>query len=593
MQLKRYRRLYKRQIKKTEKQVGAFSQQAERSLDRYFFRRLNHFKPVRRLVITWSLLLVVLMFGTIAQTFNLSNYFQYLHPIPGGIFNEGGLGTFTTANPLYATSDVDQTVCRLLFAGLFTYNQNNQLVGDLASSYSVDTTGTIYTVHLKPHLTWQDGAPLTAADVAFTYHEIQNPDVQSPLQSNWSGIVITAVNPTTVTFGLPNVLASFPDTLINGIVPQHILGSVPATDLRTADFNTVHPIGAGPFSWQGVAVSGNDPSNASEEIALRPFAGYQGGMPKLEEYIVHAYAAQSQLTQAFKSGALNAAAGFDEVPATLRSMTSLEQHSFTLTAGTYVFFKTSAGVLSDTIVRQALVAATNQPQVIKRLGFMTVPVTEPLLQNQLAYNPSYQQAGFNVAAAQAMLTADGWVANGTSVRMKAGQPLSFTLTAQDTPEYRTVTSLLQQQWRQLGVDVQIRLQDSDDFQTTLSYHDYDAVLYGISIGTDPDVFVYWDSSQADIRSANRLNLSEWKNPIADASLESGRTRLDPALRTIKYEPFLAAWQQDAPALGLYQPRSLYLTNGPVYGLNTMTINMPTDRFANVQNWEIRSARTTD
>jgi len=65
------------------------------------------------------------------------------------------------------------------------------------------------------------------------------------------------------------------------------------------------------------------------------------------------------------------------------------------------------------------------------------------------------------------------------------------------------------------------------------------------------------------------------------------------LRAIKYKPFLQAWQQDAPALGLYQPRVLYLTNGEVAGLSDATLNTATDRLNNVQNWQIREARVTN
>jgi ABC-type transport system substrate-binding protein len=89
-----------------------------------------------------------------------------------------------------------------------------------------------------------------------------------------------------------------------------------------------------------------------------------------------------------------------------------------------------------------------------------------------------------------------------------------------------------------------------------------------------------------------LNFSEYSNSTADESLEEGRTRLDPALRAIKYESFLQEWQKDAPALGLYQPRYLYITRGQVYGLNEHTINDPTDRFDNVQNWEILENRVS-
>jgi peptide/nickel transport system substrate-binding protein len=282
-----------------------------------------------------------------------------------------------------------------------------------------------------------------------------------------------------------------------------------------------------------------------------------------------------------------------EAPPSILKNRFAVQHSLALQAANMVFFKTSSGVLADKQVRQALVQAANVPNIIANLGYSTHAVREPLLTGQLGYDSSLAQAGFNLAAAKQLLDADGWVAGKGGQRSKAGQPLAFTLSAADTPENRTVTRELQQQWRALGVQAHVQLQGTADFQSTLAYHSYDAVLYGISIGTDPDVFVYWDSSQADIRSANRLNLSEWKNPTADTSLEAGRTRLDSALRVIKYKPFLQAWQQDAPALGLYQPRLLYLTNGPVHGLTNSSINTPQDRFANIQNWEIREAKVTN
>jgi ABC-type transport system substrate-binding protein len=87
-----------------------------------------------------------------------------------------------------------------------------------------------------------------------------------------------------------------------------------------------------------------------------------------------------------------------------------------------------------------------------------------------------------------------------------------------------------------------------------------------------------------------LNFSAYSSPKADAALEAGRTRLDPTLRTVKYQPFLQAWQSDVPAMGLYQPRFLYLTHGQVYGLNETPINTDSQRFSNVQNWEIREVR---
>ena len=579
--------------KKGQRQVEDLGSQAEEHIEQHLMKRLERLTHVKRFVAGWIGLLVLLIGGLVVQNLALSGYYQQVRPVPGGIYNEGVQGRFTNANPLYATSDADTTVSKLIFASLLKLNDQGRLVGDLASGYKTDDHGTTYTVHLRPHLTWQDGKPLTSRDVLFTYHEIQNPDAQSPLRGGWEGINISAPDSRTVVFKLPDALASFPYTLTNGVVPEHLLSKVPAADLRSADFNTVHPVGAGPFAWQAVqAGNGSDPDNLREQIALLPFDNYYAGKPKLQKFVVQAFASKSQLIDAFKSKQLTAVAGLDDFPSQLKGDDGVIQHDLRLRAATMVFLKVNDGVLADRSVRQALVRATDVPKIMKHLGYTTRQVKEPLLIDQLGYDPSLAQPPYDLNAAQQLLDADGWKTGKDGYRTKNGKTLSFALTAANNGENRMVVWQLQRQWREAGVKLDIRLENSDDFQSTISQHDYDAVLDGIAIGVDPDVFVYWDSSQTDVRSS-RLNLSEYKNPKADTALEAGRTRLDPALRIIKYRPFLKAWQQDAPAIGLYQPRLLYLTNGNVAGLSNNPISRPTDRFINVQNWEIRQAKVTD
>ena len=590
-----FRRLESRLLlwqRKRRQRMEAFGIQAESQLEQNFFKRFDHLVNVRRFVATWMLLVVLLVGCVVAQTRSLSGYYQTLQPIPGGIYAEGIIGSYTDANPIYATGEVDQAVSRLIFAGLLTYNDKNQLVDDLADSWNAQDNGLQYVVHLRPNLKWQDGQPLTAKDVVFTIHTIQNPDAQSPLNTSWQGVKCTATDDRTIVFTLPNPLASFPYSLTTGIIPEHILGNVPMDQMRSVAFNTTHPVGSGPFALKGLEVSGDTPQTREEQIVLRPFSHYWAGTPKLSSFVVHAFHAKQRMIGSFEKQGINAMVGLNSLPHKLANDSSVQTYQMPLTAGTYVFFKTSSGVLADAKVRQALVSSVNTQNIIRQLGYPAMPVDEPLLRGQLGYNPAYAQAGYNQAAAAATLTADGWVPGPNGIRYKNGQPLTFNLFAQNTPEYTQVTNTLSQQWGDLGVDVVVHLQSSADLQPTLQSHSYDALLYGISIGIDPDVFVYWDSSQADVRSASRLNFSEYKSSTADSSLEAGRTRINPTLRAIKYRAFLQAWQKDAPALGLYQPRFLYVTRGIVYGLNEHMINTDTDRYDNVQNWEIREAPKT-
>ena len=148
--------------------------------------------------------------------------------------------------------------------------------------------------------------------------------------------------------------------------------------------------------------------------------------------------------------------------------------------------------------------------------------------------------------------------------------------------------MLQKQFSEMGVKLNIDLKTGSEFQQALFTHQYDALLYGISIGADPDVFAFWHSSQA---VTERFNLSEYKSAKADASLEDGRTRSDAALRALKYRPFLDAWRDDSPAIGIYQPRLLYITNGPLYNLKTSEVVTSFDRYNNVHEWMINTEQT--
>ncbi len=577
----------RRQILKGRAQVDSISKKAGRNIDRNLVNRLERLLQIKLFLISWIMLIVLLSGAVLSQTYGLGNYYLKFSSVPGGIYSEGILGDFTTANPIYAANPVDDTLAKLVFGSLFTYNANNQLVGDLASNWTVDSTGRVYTVTLKPHLTWQDGKPLTASDVVFTYKTIQNPDAQSDLNSSWQDVSVSEVNPLTVKFTLGNPLSSFPYSLTTGIIPQHILGNVPPSELRSNSFNT-DTIGSGPFIWKSLEVAGDTPLTREEQIVLTPNPRYVGGEPKISEFIIRAFHNKTNLINVFKSGNLSAVSGLNSIPSGMDS-SALYSYSMPLTAAEMVFFKTSAGVLADQYVRQALVQGADVNKIINGLGYPVIPVREPLLFGQLGYNPAYVQLGYNKAAAARELTQDGWIMGKNGIRYKNGLPLSFGLYAPDTKDSRYITTQLSNEWKSLGVNTQVLLQSALDLQDTVSLHNYDALLYGISIGVDPDVFVYWDSTQANPSSPTRLNFSEFKSATADEALEGARTRSNPALRAVKYQPFLKVWQQQAPALGLYQPRFLYISRDKIYGLNEHKINTLTDIYNNVQNWEIDTA----
>lgn len=580
----------RRRFKLRKRKVQDASKQAEAVVNKHFFRRLNRFLYVRRFVFSWILLIVLIGGGVIVQNKSLTNIYQEETPTSGGSYIEGQLGSFTNANPMYAATDIDKTVSELVFSGLLKYDQDNDLVGDIATGYKVNNTATVYTLKLREDVYWHDGKQLTSKDVAFTFNSIQLADAKSPLRSQWQKVKIQTKGKFTVIFTLPHSLASFPHSLTTGIVPEHLLNNIPASRLRSVEFNTVSPVGTGPFRWRTIEVEGNNPETRQERIGLARNDNYYNGAPMLERFVVRAFNNIEELKRSFSNGELTAVSGLETIDDDLRPAVK-NNYDIPLMAQVSVFLNNSNQLLSNTKLRQALVYATDTDKIIKNLDHTVVKSDSILLKKHLGYNPKINQLEFNKAKANKILDQSGWKkTDSDGIRTNGKKQLSLTLYSKDTKDYSLIASMLQQQWRDVGVKLDVKLQSSEDLESVIAFHNYDILLYGISLGNDPDIYAYWHSSQADVSSGSRLNLSEYKSTTVDQALEGGRSRSDPKIRAIKYQPMLSGYRDDAPAISLYQPGLLYLTSRDVYNFNPSIIAVPTGRFANVENWSIRQTR---
>jgi peptide/nickel transport system substrate-binding protein len=578
-------------IHKQHKNIGEISTSTDDRIERHFFRRLANLAHVRRFVFGWLLLMGLILFISFLQFGFLREKYQALHFVPGGSFTEGIVGTYTNANPIYASSSVDSSVSKLLFSGLFAYDSQQSLAPNLAESIQLDKTEKKYTVILKENLYWHDGQPLTADDVVFTFKTIQNPDAESYLLPNWEGVKIERKDDRTVIFTLPGTLSSFPDSLTTGIIPEHILKDINPEQLRSNDFNTVKPVGSGPFKYDTVEVEKGSAEGRGEQIGLLANDRYFKNEPGIKRYVISTYKSQGELLKAYGEKKVDAISGLGDINKDYAKDEQNNIYSVAVAGQTMIFFNNSQGALSDVKVRKALVLGANRQKIIESTGQVLKTSDEPFLRSQLGYDNKFSQKTNNAKAAKKLLDQVGWKLKGKAIRTNGkNEDLRIKLFALSNDEYGQVTAELKRQWAEIGVDAEIHLQQDEDLKTTVSAHGYDALLSTLSIGADPDVFAFWHSSQIDVRSKSRLNFSEYKSREADAALEAGRSRSDPAIRKLKYKPFLVAWNRDNPALALYQPNFTFIVRAPFEGFDSKSLVNPIDRYADVNEWLIRQER---
>lgn len=560
----------------------------QRHAHRFIVRRIDNIRLVSREVVTWLILLGVLIAGLGVQMI-VGQYSYTTHGRrDGGLFVEGATGPVSTLNPLFVSTSAESSAARLLFSSLYNYDATGAVHQDLATSMKIDDTHKVYTIGIRDNVMWHDGKKLTAQDIVYTINLIKSPSVRSPLRINWLDVSVRALDEKTVQFSLPAPYAAFPHALTFPVVPQHILKDVAPGAIRESAFSR-SPIGSGPFTFKRLQEA--DAVDHARVIHLLANTAYYAGVPKLSRFELHAYNDEAALLHAITIGEVNGAA--DVTPTSVAQVKQNKQYNVTtasLDSGVYLLLNTTNPVLKDVKVRKALQIATDTAAIRKAVGGDVVPLDGPLLAHQLKGDDVARAPAVDYTRAATLLDEAGWKLSG-DVRTKDGQKLELTITTTSDKAYGSVLPVVKEQWQKIGVKLNSTTVDttkatSSFVQNTLQGRNFDILLYELVIGSDPDVFAYWHSSQT---GTNGYNFSNYSNRLVDASLSSARTRLEPELRNAKYKQFVKQWIDDAPAIALYQPTLDYVTIDGTEAIKAgSTFPTSSDRYANVQYWTVSS-----
>lgn len=571
----------KKMSKRVKKAEGATMRHARK----FIVGRLDNIRSVRRHIIVWLLLVGVTIAAVGVQFVWFQRSYQTTAAATGGTYAEASLGPIDTLDPLYASSSAEIAASRLLFSSLYSYDTTGHLHGDLAESMQVDPSGSVYTVKIRSNAKWHDGTQLTAKDIAFTVNLIKKPEARSPLRTNWQDVNVKTIDDMTIQFQLPAVYAAFPHALTFAVLPKHILGNVAPGAVRENTFSR-SPVGSGPFSFR--LLQSAEASRGHKVVHMTAFDKYYQGMPMLGRFEVHSYGSQEEIIKALRAGEVSAATDAIGINAA-----QVDTHNYSIatrpiSSGVYALFNNDNPILKDKLVRQALQLATDTAAIRKGLAGGVPALDTPFVSGQLTGDDVPHAPVADINKAKALLDQAGWKLDG-NVRKKDTAKLALTITTTKNSQYEKALESLVGQWRKLGIEVNTYVADTSDPSTNftqgiLQERSYDVLLYELFIGADPDVYAYWHSSQI---GKTGYNLSNYVNKTADAALASARSRVEPELRNAKYKAFARQWLDDAPAIGLYQSATEYISNKHVQSIGPKSVLVsPYDRYANILYWSV-------
>jgi len=450
---------------------------------------------------------------------------------PEQIYTEGIIGSPRYINPVLAqNNDVDLDLTELTFGSLIL---------DLTENYQISDSQKEYILILKKDLKWHDNKPVTADDVLFTIQTIQDPVHQSPLRINFQGVGIEKIDEYTVKFILKDVYAPFLTSLDIGILPKHIWQEIAPQSFALAEMN-IKPIGNGPFRFKNLKKGKN---GEIKSVDLESF----DDRASIKNIILKFYPNEQELINAFLSRQVDGLSYIS--PKNLEKLNNnINIYELTIPRYFAVFFNLDK--IKDLKARQSLAAAVDKQEIIDQI----------LLGHGQKSGPEYDFKKDNI-------------------------DLSFNLITTNWPELVRTAEILKNEWQAIGAKVEIKIVDLNSVQQDyIRPRNYDTLLFGEILSTDPDPFAFWHSSQ---KKDPGLNLSLYDNPKADKLLVEARQTLDAEKRQELYKQFEDLLEKDLPAIFLYNPTYLYGVSKKVHGIELDEIALPSKRFKDIEKWYIK------
>ncbi len=518
-------------------------------------------------------------------------------PAIGGSYTEGLVGEPQFINPLYAIqSDVNQDLASLIYSGLMRWDPQEGFVPDLAQSLTVNEDGTVYTLKVREGAKFHNGDDVRARDVLFTINAIQNPSYRSPLADQFYNVTVVQEDDTSVSFILEKAFAPFVQYLTVGILPASLWAEIVPQNAPLAALN-VQPVGSGPYEF---AEFTKDKRGSIRSYTLKRNDDYYGQAPYIEELTFKFYpdvlALQDALANKNVEGASIVGYEAREEVASNRNVELVEPF---IPRETVLYFNQNLNVaLKDTVVRQAIQKAIDKASLVTEVyGDAARVIHAPILPNMLGYDETLTDV-YDPSTANTLLMQAGYTpVEETGIRLlksslqtekELGKTLRFTLTTPDLPDLRLVAEKIQSNLKTVGIEVELNFVSSDLVATdVIAPRNFEILLAPILLEADPDPYPFWHSSQS---KGSGLNLTGYSNPEVDTLLSEARALTDATTRADTYKQFQQLLAKDAPAVYLYQSTYGYALSKKVQHPEIRSIITPSDRFADIAQWYIKTKK---
>jgi peptide/nickel transport system substrate-binding protein len=425
------------------------------------------------------------------------------------------------------------------------WKDDKGFVPALADSWSYLPGEKAYVFNLKNGVTWNDGQPFSAKDVAFTFQYIKD----HPYQWVDSSTVdkAEALNDTAVKVTLKKDYAPFLDQVAGTlpILPEHIYKSVN----DPGNFTDPKALtGTGPFELVNY-------DRAQGTYLYKANENYYQGSPKVKQ-LKFVKVSDQMAAAALKKGDVDAASVQGDI------VDDLKKSGFTVISGTHdwtakLMINFKKAPLSDQKLRQALAYAIDRQALVDTAlrGYGLAGSPGLYASDNPWYDPKEEQYAYDPAKAGKLLEELGYVKNG-EYYSKNNTPLELEMLVTSSNEQ--AGEMIRQQLQRAGIKIDLRSVDSKTLDSLVGSWKFDLALSGHGgLGGDPAILNKVITGEG-FNSA-RFNQDDRLNWLLSQEI----SQMDPAKRKELVDQVQEAYALDMPALPLYYTNSYWASDNKV------------------------------
>ncbi|MFM7248176.1 MAG: ABC transporter substrate-binding protein [Actinomycetota bacterium] len=381
--------------------------------------------------------------------------------VEGGILRIGYTDPPDGINPFVGSNQVSYIIFQEMYPALVQYDEDFQLTGDWAESWTVSDDQRTYTFALRPG-EWSDGTPLTAEDAVWTIDTVRKyADVSTGLMAGYIEGVASAraIDDLTleITYAEPRATA-----LANlqpfYILPSHVFSQHIGDGGKGLDQWDMAAegelVGGGPFFVKQYDDKGT--------TLLERNPGYYGPKPHVDAIGMTVYQNPDAMVSAFKAGDLDA---IDKVPYTvvgqLEAMPGVTILPGDVPDVINIGFnanpeKTAKRELLDPRVKEAMAHAVDRQAIIDTVyaGYAkpAASILTPIAGDYL--NTDLQPETYDLAEANRILDEAGYAKGADGIRVTPeGERMSYeVILPTDIPGQQRKFEILQAAWEEIGIE---------------------------------------------------------------------------------------------------------------------------------------------